>query len=61
VLYGIGNVYLSLGDLDGALEFHLRCLNQWSETLGAGHHRIGDVSHKIAQVSMGQGQFDKAQ
>ncbi|KAI0183805.1 hypothetical protein EV127DRAFT_464772 [Xylaria flabelliformis] len=61
VLYGIGNVYLSQGDLQRALEFHLRCYNQWSITLDGTHHRIGDVSHKIAQDLIGQGQFDKAQ
>ncbi|PKK44726.1 hypothetical protein CI102_12531 [Trichoderma harzianum] len=61
VLYGIGNVYLSLGDLEHAMEYHLRALSQWSETLGTGHHRIGDVSHKIAQDLIGQGQFEKAQ
>ncbi|KID59428.1 NB-ARC and TPR domain protein, partial [Metarhizium brunneum ARSEF 3297] len=61
VLYGIGNVYLSLGNLDRALDCHLRCFNQWSITLGELHHRIGDVGHKIAQDFMGQGQFDKAQ
>ncbi|KAL6699331.1 hypothetical protein J3F84DRAFT_182702 [Trichoderma pleuroticola] len=61
VLYGIGNVYLSLGDLEHALEYHLRALSQWSETLGTGHHRVGDVSHKIAQDLMGQGRFEKAQ
>ncbi|KAI0505484.1 hypothetical protein F5B22DRAFT_627890 [Xylaria bambusicola] len=60
VLYGIGNVYLSQGDLQRALEFHLRCYNQWSITLDGTHHRIGDVSHKIAQDLMGQGQFEKA-
>ncbi|EHK24082.1 uncharacterized protein TRIVIDRAFT_67712 [Trichoderma virens Gv29-8] len=61
VLYGIGNVYLSLGDLEYALGYHFRALSQWSETLGRGHHRIGDVSHKIAQDLMGLGQFERAQ
>lgn len=61
MLYGIGNVYLSIGDLDQALDYHLRCMNQWLATLGPKHHRIGDVSHKLAQDLMGQGDFEKAQ
>ncbi|KAH8660511.1 hypothetical protein BX600DRAFT_523500 [Xylariales sp. PMI_506] len=61
VLYGIGNVYLSLGNLDRALEYHSRALKQWTVSLGASHHRIGDVRHKLAQDLMGQGDFDKAQ
>jgi hypothetical protein len=60
-LYGLGNVYLSQGDLDLALEYHRRCLTQWSQTLGTSHHRIGDVSLKLAQDLMGQGNLDMAQ
>lgn len=50
-----------MGDMDEALKYHYRCLNQWSETLGHGSHRIGDVSLKIAQDLVAQGAFAKAQ
>lgn len=39
MLYALGNVYLSVGDLTYAFEYHGRALNQWLATLGKGHHR----------------------
>ncbi|SMR53463.1 unnamed protein product [Zymoseptoria tritici ST99CH_3D1] len=61
VLYGIGNVYLSLGDLDHSLEYHKLCLGQWSKVFDGTHHRIGDVCHKLAQGYIGRTQFNLAQ
>lgn len=52
MLYALGNVYLSIGDLAHAFEYHGRALNQWLATLGKGHHRIGDVTHKLCMDFM---------
>ncbi|KAH8587287.1 hypothetical protein B0O99DRAFT_665462 [Bisporella sp. PMI_857] len=52
VLYALGNVYLSVGDLMHTFEFHGRALNQWQATLGKGHHGIGDVTHKLCMNFM---------
>jgi len=61
VLYALGNVYLTIGDLTHALEYHGRALNQWLATLGKGHHRIGDVTNKLCMEFMAIKDYQTAQ
>lgn len=61
VFYALGNVYLSAGDLTNAFQYHGRALNQWLATLGKGHHRVGDVTHKLCMDFMAIKDYRTAQ
>ncbi|KAK3328632.1 hypothetical protein B0T19DRAFT_462261 [Cercophora scortea] len=61
ILYGLGNVLESQGRLDESLGFHRRCLEQFKKVLGANHHRVGDIYHRIAGHYMRQGLYKEAE
>ena len=44
----MGNVLEAQGRFDESLNFHQRCLKQFTKVLGLAHHRVGDIYHKMA-------------
>lgn len=60
MLYAMGNVYTSQGLFDQGFAFHSRCLKQYRATLGDSHHRVGDISHRLADHNIRRGDFKEA-
>ncbi|KAK3294429.1 tetratricopeptide repeat domain-containing protein [Chaetomium fimeti] len=61
MMYALGNVYTSMGSLEQGFAFHIRCLKQYRATLGDKHHRVGDVSHRLADHYIRLGNFPEAE
>lgn len=49
ILYALGNVYESMGDLEKSFSYHKRCLKQYMESLGKDHKRVGDVCYRLTR------------
>ena len=60
ILYGLGNVLEAQGRFDESLNYHRRCLKQFTKVLGANHHRVGDIYHKMAGHYMREGLYKEA-
>lgn len=60
ILYALGNVYESKGDLDQAFSYHKRCFNQYLKSLGPEHKRTGDICYKMASHHLRLGDNDLA-
>jgi hypothetical protein len=60
ILYALGNVCTSQGDMEDGLDFHSRCLKQYRATLGDSHHRVGDVLYRLADHMIRLNKFSKA-
>lgn len=52
MLYGLGNVLEDQELYDESLSVHLRCLKQYTKTVGIFHHRFGDVCVRLARHCM---------
>jgi hypothetical protein len=60
ILYALGNVCTSQGDLEDGFDFHSRCLKQYRATLGDSHHRVGDVLYRLADHMIRLNRFGEA-
>lgn len=61
ILYALGNVRYSQSRLEESMNLHARALVQFRSTLGNGHRRTADVSHRLAGHYMRLGYLDEAE
>lgn len=60
LLLGYGNVKAAQGDHNFSYELHLRCLAQYTCTLGPNHHRTGDACIHVADHYVRLGKCSEA-
>ena len=49
LLYAIGNIKVSQGQVEEGLIWHKKALSHYAKTIGQGHHRTADAYHKLAE------------
>ena len=60
LMHAIGNVRVSLGDLEKGLDWHRAAWRLYVDTIGEGHHRTADVCHRLAHDYMKQEDYPEA-
>ncbi|ORX98663.1 hypothetical protein BCR34DRAFT_523570 [Clohesyomyces aquaticus] len=55
ILYALGNVRYSQGQVQESENFHQRALLQFQSTIGNSYHRTADICHKLAEHCLRRG------
>ena len=59
-MHAIGNVKVSIGELEKGLEWHEAAWKLYVDTIGEGHHRTADICHRLADDHMRQENYIEA-